>query len=424
MTVLMAAVAETALAEANLAVKAVVTVAPVVMAALPAVKVAVKVAVATAAATGVSALSAAPASAAMPRPTLKQQNRRLIARAQRLVVDLTRIRERIRRRRRIGPAGCGGPRERSDAQANPAMDANAGVPIEAGAANAADTTNRNESRAERPNRNGERGNRTERGERRPPRNQAPSNGNAPAQEAGEPFALTGDSEPMANDQSVGNTQDDGASREKRSRDRYGRERKPRGERVESAPTPADAFTEAPSQQDDAPRKSYFKQSSDALDAGHAEASLADMGSTVQSDVGNASAQEAQPVNAVATVAAPALATAPAASAPERVAPAPVPVAAAPAVTAPAANSMPAVASYALPVDQLVGIAQGSGLTWVNSNAEKIAAVQAAIAAEPKPVHVPRERPPVIALDDRPLVLVETRLDLRDISLPFEETQPG
>jgi hypothetical protein len=31
---------------------------------------------------------------------------------------------------------------------------------------------------------------------------------------------------------------------------------------------------------------------------------------------------------------------------------------------------------------------------------------------------------VIALDDRPLVLVETRLDLRDISLPFEETQPG
>ena len=317
-----------------------------------------------------------------------------------------------------------GPRERSDAQANPGVDANAGVPIEAGAANAADTTNRNESRAERPNRNGERGNRTERGERRPPRNQAPSNGNAPAQEAGEPFALTGDSEPMANDQSVGNTQDDGASREKRSRDRYGRERKPRGERVESAPTPADAFTEAPSQQDDAPRKSYFKQSSDALDAGHAEASLADMGSTVQSDVGNASAQEAQPVNAVATVAAPALATAPAASAPERVAPAPVPVAAAPAVTAPAANSMPAVASYALPVDQLVGIAQGSGLTWVNSNAEKIAAVQAAIAAEPKPVHVPRGRPPVIALDDRPLVLVETRLDLRDISLPFEETQPG
>ena len=94
------------------------------------------------------------------------------------------------------------------------------------------------------------------------------------------------------------------------------------------------------------------------------------------------------------------------------------------MTTPAVASMPAVASYALPVDQLVGIAQESGLTWVNSNAEKIAAVQAAIAAEPKPVHVPRERPPVIALDDRPLVLVETRLDLRDISLPFEETQPG
>jgi ribonuclease E len=86
--------------------------------------------------------------------------------------------------------------------------------------------------------------------------------------------------------------------------------------------------------------------------------------------------------------------------------------------------MPPVGAYELPLDQLAGIAERSGLTWVNSDAEKIAAVQAAIAAEPKPAHVPRERPPVVALDDRPLVLVETKLDLRSVSLPFEETQPG
>jgi ribonuclease E len=57
------------------------------------------------------------------------------------------------------------------------------------------------------------------------------------------------------------------------------------------------------------------------------------------------------------------------------------------------------------------VAQSSGLEWVNSNPERIAAVQAAIAAEPKPVHVPRERPPLVVVDEGPLVLVETRKDL-------------
>jgi ribonuclease E len=61
--------------------------------------------------------------------------------------------------------------------------------------------------------------------------------------------------------------------------------------------------------------------------------------------------------------------------------------------------------------EMQAVAQGSGLEWVNSNTERIAAVQAAIAAEPKPVHVPRERPPLVILDEGPLVLVETRKDL-------------
>ena len=83
--------------------------------------------------------------------------------------------------------------------------------------------------------------------------------------------------------------------------------------------------------------------------------------------------------------------------------------------------MPRVQTFALPIEQMQQIAQSSGLQWVNSDAAKIAAVQAAIAAEPRPIHVPRERPPTVALDDGPLVLVETRRDLRDMQLPFEQT---
>lgn len=83
--------------------------------------------------------------------------------------------------------------------------------------------------------------------------------------------------------------------------------------------------------------------------------------------------------------------------------------------------MPRVARYELPLENLAQIAQDSGLQWINSNAERVAAVAAAIAAEPKPVHVPRERPAPVVLDERPLILVETRRDLRDLQLPFEQT---
>ena len=82
--------------------------------------------------------------------------------------------------------------------------------------------------------------------------------------------------------------------------------------------------------------------------------------------------------------------------------------------------MPRVQGYALNLASLHAIAEGSGLQWVNSDAEKIATVQAAIAAEPKPVHVPRERAPMVVLNEGPLVLVETRRDLRDLQLPFEQ----
>jgi ribonuclease E len=84
-----------------------------------------------------------------------------------------------------------------------------------------------------------------------------------------------------------------------------------------------------------------------------------------------------------------------------------------------ATSLPAVPAFELSIEALQQVAQSSGLEWVNSNPEKVAQVQAAIAAEPKPIHAPREPRPVVVLDEGPLVLVETRKDLRNMTLPFE-----
>jgi ribonuclease E len=106
-----------------------------------------------------------------------------------------------------------------------------------------------------------------------------------------------------------------------------------------------------------------------------------------------------------------------------VAPRPAPVAPAPmaqqAPVAPAARSLPKVQAYALSIEDLQQVAQASGLEWVNSDAQKVAQAQAAIAAEPKPIHVPREPRPPVMIDEGPLVLVETRKDLRNMTLPFE-----
>ena len=103
--------------------------------------------------------------------------------------------------------------------------------------------------------------------------------------------------------------------------------------------------------------------------------------------------------------------------------APVPVAVAATAPATQQHRMPSIASYELPMGQLQQVASGSGLEWVNSNPERIAQVQAAIAAEPKPVHVPRERPAAIVMDEGPLVLVETKRDLRQMAMPFDDNRP-
>ena len=117
------------------------------------------------------------------------------------------------------------------------------------------------------------------------------------------------------------------------------------------------------------------------------------------------------------VAAPAAAPRPVAA---RAAPAAAPLAAVVPVVEPASAVPAVVEPFVLPISDLQRIAQGSGLEWVGSNAEKISAVQAAMAAEPKQPHVPRDRKPVPVIDEGPLVLVETRKDLSQLKLPFEQ----
>ena len=90
-----------------------------------------------------------------------------------------------------------------------------------------------------------------------------------------------------------------------------------------------------------------------------------------------------------------------------------------AAVAPASVPAAVAAPYRLPTDTLASIASGAGLQWVNSNADKIRAVQDAMANEPKPIHVPRQPTPRPVLDDGPLVLVETKKDLSQVRLPFD-----
>ena len=188
-------------------------------------------------------------------------------------------------------------------------------------------------------------------------------------------------------------------REKRSRDRYGRDRNRGdrgGERGERAP------------RNDAPTE----MESSATDS-QAHAAVTAETSPVQAEP--ASPESTRPMHATSPAEPITLAPAPATVMP-MVAPQPsfTPVAASEA----APRGLPRVSAFALPMDDLNQVAQNSGLQWVNSDAAKIAAVQAAIAAEPKAIHVPRERPAPVVHDEGPLILVETRRDLSQMPLPL------
>jgi len=90
----------------------------------------------------------------------------------------------------------------------------------------------------------------------------------------------------------------------------------------------------------------------------------------------------------------------------------------PDVVAPAA----AVPAYVLQLDELAAVARSAGLEWINSDTDKVRAVQDAIARTPVPVRQPREPRPVVVIDEGPLILVETRRDLAGLQLPFETTR--
>jgi len=91
-----------------------------------------------------------------------------------------------------------------------------------------------------------------------------------------------------------------------------------------------------------------------------------------------------------------------------------------AVAPPRAAQPIRIEAYDLPTDDLHALAQTAGLEWVLSDAGKIRAVQEAMAAEPAPVRAPREPRRQVLLDEGPLVLVETRKDLSQLKLPFEQ----
>jgi len=102
-------------------------------------------------------------------------------------------------------------------------------------------------------------------------------------------------------------------------------------------------------------------------------------------------------------------------------PAPVP-APAPALASAPAPTPVRIEAFVLPTDALTTLASEAGLQWVQSDAGKISAVQATMAAEPQPTHVPRQPKPPVVVDEGPLVLVETRKDLSQLKLPFEAAQ--
>lgn len=92
----------------------------------------------------------------------------------------------------------------------------------------------------------------------------------------------------------------------------------------------------------------------------------------------------------------------------------------PSPTAPAAS--PQSTADVLPVEELRARVQAAGLVWVQSDPQAIRRAQEALAAQPAPIHVPRERKPVPKLDEGPLILVETVRTLPTLPLPENTRQ--
>ncbi len=241
-------------------------------------------------------------------------------------------------------------------------------------------------RAPRQERSGEpRRERTERGERRRERgprneegpNESPNNLGAAPEGLVQQATATSTDMPQEAVTSTPRAEGEAGQeerRERRSRDRYGRDRRERSERTTSDAAHVAADTPTGTSEDTAPVARPSRERRERFNA-----------SERQADTRVTEPQAAAP--------------------------------AAPAT--PARTGMPRIGSYELPLQSLSELAQSASMEWVQSNAERVAAVQAAIAAEPKPVHVPRERPAAVVLDEGPLILVETRKDLTQLNMPFE-----
>jgi ribonuclease E len=78
------------------------------------------------------------------------------------------------------------------------------------------------------------------------------------------------------------------------------------------------------------------------------------------------------------------------------------------ITVPATVALPVAQPAPLPVDQLQPVLELAGLTLVQTQPEKHAEAVARLAAEPRPVRRPRERPILPPMQEGPLVQVETR----------------
>jgi ribonuclease E len=70
--------------------------------------------------------------------------------------------------------------------------------------------------------------------------------------------------------------------------------------------------------------------------------------------------------------------------------------------------LPIARAAPMQLSELAPVLDSAGLILVQTEAERLAAVQSAIRAEPKPPRVRRERPALPPLDDGPLMQVETR----------------
>ncbi len=272
---------------------------------------------------------------------------------------------------------------------------------------------RGSDRPERAERNGERG--AERGERalegraeRPPRAERGERGQRPTREpqVQAPLAeATADGVTETQGQDTRRERGEGRRERGEGRGEGRRERAPRGERPARDAAPTAAVNTADTAASESNVQPMPEGNTIAAEGERRERRTRDRyGRDRRGDrPGRDPSTEGSEADAAAA-ATPTPATA--ASAPS--------VAADPQVRAP----LPRVQPYELPVATLQTVAQAAQMEWVQSDPARVAEVQAAIAAEPKPIHVPRERPPLVVVDEGPLILVETRKDLTQLAMPF------